>query len=540
MTRRFFFIATLFVALPLFALAQDTTGSATSTYSDTLSLQRNGVFGCSMNGSYSMSVGSLSATGGVYVPVNDAAVTLNTGYLVYKECTLRGIVNRMRENETASLQQSILLAYQRGRAGLPLFSQSLPLEQRAVYDKTVVDSIQGGYLNTVNPAYRTSVQRAVVQGYMAARNQPNRVFSCPSSNDFWSKIGNLSFNAACNSYGAYSLANNAIMSAAASKWDNKLTQLEWGNGNYPITTIDPATGEEIVVTPGSIVGANALQAIQTGFTQLQNANDIDQMVGALFAGITTQVVADQSGLAGLTQRNGSQPSYLDRVVSESAAGLRNSAANAALQILAATKQIEQGFLSAMNGIAQKLLDTIANLRAKENACWNLIIDKVCTAAPDGTGKCTAKPESCTTDPTTGTQTCPQAQTLKVATTTTASQAVISARVAPLATSTQTNINASQQALTLINQLITNVSNTADISAQRVALQQLDNLVAQRALHNQYDLQNALKTRDDIVAQMDTLISDTAQQWGDSTDVNVGWCNVNNPSVITYWKNKWKQ
>ncbi|HVU75476.1 MAG TPA: hypothetical protein VHD38_01390, partial [Candidatus Paceibacterota bacterium] len=465
---------------------------------------------------------------------------LNTGYLVYKECTLRGIVDRLRENETASLQQSILLAYQRGRAGLPLFSQSFPLEQQGVYDNAVVKSVQSGYLNTINPAYRSSVQRAIVQGYMAARNQANQAFACPTSSDFWSQLGNLSFDPGCNSYGAYTVANNAVMSAAQNIWNNKLTQLQWGNGTYPVTTIDPATGLEVVVTPSNIVSSNALQAIQTGFSQLQNANDIDQMVGALFAGLTTQVLSDQSGLSGLTQKNGSQPSYLERVVSESAAGVRNSVANAALQILSATQQIEQGFLSAWNGIAQKLVDTIANLRAKENACWNLIISKVCATAPDASGKCTAVSESCTTDPTTGTQTCPTAQILKVATSTTASQTVISTRIAPLATSTQSNIDTSKQAIALIAQLIANVSNTADISAQRLALQQLDNLVAQHALHNQYDLQNALKTKDDVSAQMDTLISDTAQQWGDSTDVNVGWCNINNPSVITYWKNKWKQ
>jgi hypothetical protein len=535
MMKRILMLTVSFLALPLLTFAQENASS-----SDPYAFQRNGVFGCSQNGSYSMSVGSLSATGGVFVPVNDAAVTLNTGYLVYKECTLRGIVNRMRENETASLQKAILQAYQRGRSGQPLFSQSLPLEQRTVYDNTVVQSVQGGYLNTIDPAYRNSVQRAVVQGYMAARNQPNQAFSCPSSSNFWDRVGNLAFNPACNSYGAYYLANSAVMNAAASTWNDKLTQLQWGNGTYPRTIIDPATGEEIVVTPGAIVGANTLQALQTGFAQLQNANDIDQIVGALFAGITTQVIADQGGLAGLTQKNGSQPSYLDRVVSESSAGLRNSIGNAALQILGAAKQIEQGFLSTMNAIAQKLLDTIGNIRAKENACWNLIIQSVCATALDGNNRCTAKTGECTTDPTTGQQNCPTGQTLKVATTTTASQAVISNRIAPLATSTQSNISSSEHSLSLIEQLIAGVTNTSSLDAQRVALQQLDNLVANHQLHNQYDLQNAQKTKDDIGAQMDTLITDTAQQWGDSTDVNVGWCNVNNPSLLDYWKNKWKQ
>jgi hypothetical protein len=41
--------------------------------------------------------------------------------------------------------------------------------------------------------------------------------------------------------------------------------------------------------------------------------------------------------------------------------------------------------------------------------------------------------------------------------------------------------------------------------------------------------------------MDTLVQVTnPKQWGDSTDVSVGWCNVGNPSLLNYWKNKWKQ
>src|SRR3990167_9643499 len=62
------------------------------TFSEPKGFSRQGIFGCSQTGSYSMSVGTLGAMGGAFVPVNDAAVTLNTGYLVFKECVLRGIV----------------------------------------------------------------------------------------------------------------------------------------------------------------------------------------------------------------------------------------------------------------------------------------------------------------------------------------------------------------------------------------------------------------------------------------------------------------
>ena len=67
------------------------------------SLKRQGIFGCNQSGSYSMSVGTIAAKGGVYVPVNDASVTLNSGTIVYKECILRDVVNRQRENEVAKI-----------------------------------------------------------------------------------------------------------------------------------------------------------------------------------------------------------------------------------------------------------------------------------------------------------------------------------------------------------------------------------------------------------------------------------------------------
>ena len=83
--KRFALIALILLVAPLTASAQDAGSQTNATVSTDYSFTRNGVFGCSMNGSYAMSVGALSAVGGVFVPVNDAAVTLKTGYLVYKE-----------------------------------------------------------------------------------------------------------------------------------------------------------------------------------------------------------------------------------------------------------------------------------------------------------------------------------------------------------------------------------------------------------------------------------------------------------------------
>jgi hypothetical protein len=556
-----------------------TTGacSGPSAASTNYSFQRNGIFGCNQTGSYSMSVGALSAVGGVFVPVNDAAVTLNTGYLVYKECVLRGIVDRMRENETASLLRSISQAYERGRQGLPLFSQNLSLDQRSTYDETVVSSAKGTFLDSIVPAFRDAVKRAVVQGYMAARNVPNQAFACPyqgnisaalnssPQGDYWDALGNLTWYPGCNPYFAYDIANSAVLGAAATNWGNRFSQLQFGNGSYPVTKYD-ADGNEIVVTPPALVSANIIQAEQTGFTQLQNANDIDQIIGALFAGITTQVLSDQGGLSGIVNQNGAAPSYLDRVVQESAQGLRNSLANSAIQILTAARQAEQSFLSAMQAIAQNLSDTAATLRAKELACWNIVtvgsadgaslgsLPHVCytgiswSSSGGPTCKappvCTDNPSYVPNDPNNPAQLCVDGPTLHIATTTVASHTVIGSSITPLASSTANNVANSQDALVQIGNLIINVSNSDALDAQRLALQQLDNLVFNHALHNQYDAQNAQQTKDNIAASMSTLVTNTVSGsnndggWANAPDVATGWCNVKNPAVISAWQRCW--
>ena len=549
----------MFAVVPMFVSAEDITVTGTIN----TSFSRSGVFGCSQTGSYSMSVGALSAVGGAYVPVNDAAVTLNTGYLVYKECVLRGVVDRMRENATANLQRAILVAYQRGRNGQPLFSQSIPLESRAVTDKAVLDYLQGDQVNMLNPTLRGPVARAIAQGYMATRNTPGRTFSCNYTGNLnalysgnpdgsvWAGLSAIQ-TPGCDPIFAYNLSNEQALGSAGYAVDNMLTRLGWDNGNYPLMGTD-ADGNPIVLTPGSVVGANALQALQSGFTQLQNANDIDQMVGALFAGITSQVVNDNKGLVGLTKPTGGQASYLDQVVAQSAQGLRDSAINAGIQILVAQQQLETQILTLAQSILTEITRVSKLLRDRENACWTLIISKVCATPLKSDNTCTAVSGACTPDPTNpaGPPTCPTDTTLQVATTTYQfAQKVIDAQFTPYQQIHQSLASTTQNTLTRVAQLIAQLTDTSSYTAQLEALQGLDRLIAQGVtLHKPQDVANEQGAVSTLVGQnggTGTLYgwyTDTAGDagaWLTSTDPTTGWCNVNNPAVITMWIQRWKK
>jgi hypothetical protein len=514
------------------------TTSGTSTSGDPYQYQRQGIFDCNRNGSYAMSVGAFSAIGGAYVPVADATVELNTGTLVYKECILREVIDRERESALSAFLKKQYQAIQTGRNGNPQYVQNQGTELVVdVSDPVVLNALQGTAAASINQNFRSGAVRAVAQNYSTNTRSPQDELGCQyngdpsaysqgSSGSIWQALSALQ-NPNCNSYGAYfsfqQYVNNQIATAA----QYQQNQWNWGRGYYP--GVD-ANGN--VITPASTVQGLFEQLLSSPVRQLENANDIGQMIGALYAGVTTQVISDSGGLAGLSQSAGGQSSYLDQVVSESAASLRNAAANVALNILGAAQAIEKAYFQAMNTTATALTTAISQLRTGENQCWNLVIQNVCDSTLTSGNTCQGKNGS----------------TLHVATSTVFSQAVIDANIKDLATSTAANIQASQTALQLINSLIAGVTNTNSLDAQRVSLQQLDSLVAQHKLHTQPDLDVANQQASNVQDTMQTLVQNTVKDWADGTpngssfsaSNQTGWCNVNVQTTLDIWANTWKQ
>jgi len=508
-------------------------------------LSRQGIFGCNDAGAYSMSVGSLSAIGSTFVPVSDAAVTLNTGYLVYKECILRPLINRQKENAIANLVKQTTTQFNTGRTvtengvmtNAPMFSTDLTKEMAIIRDNSVNEDLNGTSLNALNPAFSREVKTAIYRRYQANTQNPGGALACSyarSPADLYAVQHGQEFydfndvlmlaDSNCIPLQAAANAENYVLANAAYKEDIALTRLNWGNGVY-----DVVDENGNVVTPGFLVAGEIEQKLGSGFRQQESANDIDQMVGQLFAGIGNQILSSASGLIGLLTGSGNSPSYLNQVIADSSAGLKDSAINAALQILLAARQVESAYLEAAKATADALSRAIAQLRGAENQCWELIIPQVKEKA--AVGNCTQNSD--------GTQTCSGSFSLKIATSTTYSQRVVDSQIAPLASTTAARINAASDAVDSVDELIVNVTNSESPDAQAVALQKLDALVAQKALHNQYDLKDAERQLEDVNNSISALVTDTIKAWGDSTDPNIGWCNVNNTAVIQNWTNKWK-
>src|SRR3989344_9494359 len=441
-------------------------------------LSNDGIFGCLGQGARVANVGTLSAIGGIYVPVNDAAVTLNTGFLVYKECILDGVSRKIAESGTAEMGRQALMAFNQGRNGSAQYVRNLETDLAPFRDTLVVNAVTRAQSSQMCNAFKSSVPTAYARNYYLASRNGGSAISCSfpgSDGDRQAMVGGTVV-VNWSSFGAlirpenYEVGNYYLLKAQneaelATFDANTREMLGWSNGVFPLFDNEQDPLGMNVQTPGFIIAQSIQQIVGSGYRQLENATEIDQVVANLWGGLTTQLISDTRGLTGLAQSLNGQPSYLDRMVAQTSANVRQQAANAALGIIGAARQIEASYRQAKEGIATALSNAIVQLRSAEAQCWNLIIPAVQARAAQGTQTCTpgqfGGQPICTT---TGGNV-----QLNIATSTQFSQQIIDSQIAPLATTTVRDIRASDAAIALLNQLIASVTNSASASNQQQAL-----------------------------------------------------------------------
>ena len=162
---------------------------------------------------------------------------------------------------------------------------------------------------------------------------------------------------------------------------------------------------------------------------------------------------------------------------------------------------KRDYYNIMSQIAGNLQGAITQLRGAESTCFQQVTQALCPSGISANGSCTDV----------------NGDQLKIATSTEFSEPVINSQVASLASTTLQNLQVSKQALTLINQLIQNVSGTS-ADSQALAIEQLNTLVANNELHTQADIQTAQSQAQSVQSAMTTLVQNTPTLWA-GTDPN---------------------
>jgi len=502
-----------------------------------------GIFTCSAPGA--TSIASSAAIGGTFVPVFDAAVALNTATLTYKECTLKvlAVQDRLARNAVYVDNQFKLIS--EGRNGNPYWVVNYEREERKVDDQSVVDTYRSPVYSTINPAFKNDVERTVLRNYQLTTRAPQNAFVCPYQGDLKAATTNPTQNfdfgylfalasnpGACDGVFAYYQAEairDTNRAAAKNEW---VTRLNWGNGIY-----DSRNANGDVIVPGIFLNAIGQQTVTSGFRQLENVDDIGQMVGSFLSGLGSKLLSGPSSIASVQQ-------YLGQAVQQQQGSLVNSVVGTGLTNLYQILTWEQQYNDAQQDMAATLNTAITQLRSAETKCYQLIEQNVCSSASTATSggrTCTAESGGAT---------------LTITASTTFSNAVIvDANIKDLATALAQRITVSNENLTTINTLITNIQST-DATTRNTALQQLEAIAQSSVLHTQA---NVTRAQDELTLLKDTfddtssgIVSTAIHRWaGDDTSggtgtidwsgsmsSDAGWCNVNSQPTLDNWTTKW--
>jgi hypothetical protein len=519
---------------------------------------REGLFGCAA-GEYALPTGTLTAIGGIYVPVNDAAVTLNTGYLVYKECVLDGVIVAMREAATAALVKSSLNYINTGgENGEPLFPQNIENYVEKHLDETAFEFLKEHTIGNICAPFKQQVKVTLAKEYLRAKS-PQSSFACNiglseeshkavlSGNSFeggWNTFFKLVSDKGSNPLSVGQAAKQELAIDLAQKETERLTLLSYGNGlispeqidQLPTDTDDTRLSRTIL-TPGFLIARQLEQVAGSGFRQTENANEVDQIINALFSGIGNQILTSVRGLTGISESNRGKAPYLDQLSSESSARVRQSASNAALAALNSTLTTETGYNSIKKEIDAFIDKAMADIIATERRCWDLIEPAVAKIAFE----CVESEDISVTDPNTGVTSteirCLREEPIpyEVSTSTQFSTAAIDPEIRPLSNIMKEDVRSSNNALVLLGRLINDVRNTASQTIQRVALEKLDALIGNRAIHTAFDVKSVQEQKPNVESTVGALVEDTITAWGTGS----GWCNVENSSVVRGWLNAWR-
>ncbi|MDO8619871.1 MAG: hypothetical protein Q7R64_00810, partial [bacterium] len=139
----------------------------------------------------------------------------------------------------------------------------------------------------------------------------------------WIHIAGTSQN---NPYGAYIGTNSVISAGITSATGQQIKLLDWGKGfkswrsceKYGPSITDPKTGvtrkgpcikEGPIKTPGSIIEGQTTGALATTFHELELADEIDEVVGALINQLLVQVMSAGGGLLGASKGDSSNGGF---------------------------------------------------------------------------------------------------------------------------------------------------------------------------------------------------------------------------------------
>lgn len=353
--------------------------------------ERRGVMGCNAAG-----FGSVGARlpSGAHVPVWDYAVSKNTNILIYKECILDGVQNTLTHAGIAQMTRNGLKTINEGPDGNPMFVTHIPTHYENILDPKAEQIYSGIETDNLCAPFKQNIKTSLRKSYEQRKNKPHESYSCSVesskveaclNNDLVGCGGLQGFydlvsNPANNPLFAYYDAQQYFDSTLRSEAEREKMKLDWGNGFRSATkeqtiTLDDGSTVTInrIVTPGYLIAEYASLLLGTGLRQMENADEIDEIIGLSFSNLGTHMLSTNKGLAGI------EP-YLDIIVDEAISTGQGKLITLTLDSLSAAIVNEMTILDSLESIASAIVTTKNSIRNIELQC----LDKVVARAEQST------------------------------------------------------------------------------------------------------------------------------------------------------------
>lgn len=320
----------------------------------------------------------------VNIAVNTITQTLQNAFYI-KEFTLDGIANGLAKMMVKSMTQSIVNWINSGFQGSPAFVTDLNQYLRDQVDLAIGDYIYNDPgLNFLCSPFQLDVKVALATTYQEeAYGGVGSKAQCTLSNvtdnvegflngsfneGGWGSWFELTQNPGNTPTGALLEAQTEMYARIVDEQGNEIQQLNWGDGfmSFKVCADTEAQKNCDITTPGRVIADQINKSLGAGQDALISADEINEIISALFAQLAQQAITGINGLLGLGSSSyssggfgttGSQ-SYLDALRDETAAtstitdpfpdALENETLNISLQneIISKINAIEQTYNSA--------------------------------------------------------------------------------------------------------------------------------------------------------------------------------------------------
>jgi len=303
----------------------------------------------------------------------------------FKEFALDNIAFMLARAAVNKMVQSTVRWINSGFKGSPSFVTDLDGFLLNVADEVAGDFIDGTELGFLCSPFQLNIRAALATQYYQTGSQRDP-YACTLSGvvdnvgDFiddgnvnsWGRWFQVTTRPQNNQYGAFALAQGELDARITNARGEEIQLLNFSGGflSFEECTQLEGGGEECTITtPGRVIADSLNKSLGAGQDSLIQADEINEIVGALLGQLVNQVLGGAGGLLGASSggysRDTSRP-YLDRLNDESDTLLSDAAKTEIKGTQNLEKQIRNQYAQIQSSIAE--IQSEANRIVDENSC----------------------------------------------------------------------------------------------------------------------------------------------------------------------------